>query len=656
MTAAVTRNMRHLRAHPCQVCRGYEEMPRDVGKRCEGFTSADGMWTHCARPEHAGAIVQNDARLFAHKMRGRCKCGEEHGPAIDDLRIEGVYPYKSENGVTLFEVVRKIGKKFLQRHDDGHGRWIWNMQGVRRVPYRLPQLLQADPSKLVLILEGEKDVEAAIRLGFVATCNPGGAGKWSAVASAADDALEGRDVVVIADADKVGRAHAKEIAASFTAVRSVKIIELPQHDLSDFLAAGGTRDHLEAIVEAAPLVTSYQRDTTSDPTDTGFGDAWEGFDEDAANDEGPASGQGPNPSAFHTAEQVAREMASAGPVVRIPTGFETIDANGLGGFAVPRLVIVGGAPGAGKTTFTTECIYRFARAGYPVVALPVDEGREGTILRLAQIDGFSRAKLEAGDPEEWTFLADRLAALRIIIADPDEDGATVEGTVAALLAIRKGDEPAVLVVDSVQTVRSAGSDDADGPRARIDCVVKALKSATRQHKLLTLACCELARGAYRSKQSADQINDLAAFKESGSIEYAGQTLLVLRSVQGEEDMVDVAVPKNRGHKKAPFRLRLDRDRAGFTEVPLGAAEEGHDVGQNRQVEEDAQTVRMLLLERPGLHGHRELTAELRARGQAMGRGRLDAAVAKLGSEIEKRRDGKESSWFVRSAAGEGGAS
>jgi len=33
-------------------------------------------------------------------------------------------------------------------------------------------------AKSVLIVEGEKDVEAARKLGLVATCNSGGAGKW----------------------------------------------------------------------------------------------------------------------------------------------------------------------------------------------------------------------------------------------------------------------------------------------------------------------------------------------------------------------------------------------------------------------------------------------------------------------------------------------
>src|SRR5690606_34446733 len=114
----------------------------------------------------------------------------------------------------LFEVVRKTGKQFLQRRPDGAGGWVWGTKGVRRVPYRLRELVTDDMDRLVHIVEGEKDVDALMKRGFAATCNPGGAGKWSAVAGVAREVLRDRDVLVIADADEVGRKHAREVADS----------------------------------------------------------------------------------------------------------------------------------------------------------------------------------------------------------------------------------------------------------------------------------------------------------------------------------------------------------------------------------------------------------------------------------------------------------
>ena len=50
------------------------------------------------------------------------------------------------------------------------------MQGVERVLYRLPEVLAAGE---VWVVEGEKDADSLAALGIVATCNAGGAGKWS---------------------------------------------------------------------------------------------------------------------------------------------------------------------------------------------------------------------------------------------------------------------------------------------------------------------------------------------------------------------------------------------------------------------------------------------------------------------------------------------
>lgn len=90
-------------------------------------------------------------------------------------KIEATHPYVDETGTVLFEVVRYEAKAFKQRRADGHGGWIWDLKGVRRVPYNLLEVIKANP---VFVCEGEKDCETARTLGLVATCNPGGAGKW----------------------------------------------------------------------------------------------------------------------------------------------------------------------------------------------------------------------------------------------------------------------------------------------------------------------------------------------------------------------------------------------------------------------------------------------------------------------------------------------
>ncbi len=97
-------------------------------------------------------------------------------------------------------------------------------------------------------------------LGFSATCNPGGAGKWL---DSYTETLRGADVVIIADKDKAGRDHAQLVASKLHGVaKSVRVIELPDvngklvKDAADFFAAGGTAENLSALVDTAPELTS----------------------------------------------------------------------------------------------------------------------------------------------------------------------------------------------------------------------------------------------------------------------------------------------------------------------------------------------------------------------------------------------------------------
>ena len=92
-------------------------------------------------------------------------------------RIVAEYDYCDEFGALLFQVLRYTPKGFSQRRPDGRGGWIPSVKGVRHVLYRLPAVINA---AIVLVVEGEKDADTATDLGFVATCNAGGAGKWRA--------------------------------------------------------------------------------------------------------------------------------------------------------------------------------------------------------------------------------------------------------------------------------------------------------------------------------------------------------------------------------------------------------------------------------------------------------------------------------------------
>jgi hypothetical protein len=178
--------------------------------------------------------------------------GIEMGDLFSDNSSQSVpvaiYPYMDEGGKLLFEVLRYLGKRFRQRRPDGNGGWIWKLGEVRRVLYRLKQAME---SQSVLIVEGEKDCDTANAMEIVATCNPGGAGKWCIEFA---EPLYGKHIAVIADGDEPGRKHAERVAASLVGrVKSLKVLELPDaKDLTEWVERGGTRDALSELIHNVP--------------------------------------------------------------------------------------------------------------------------------------------------------------------------------------------------------------------------------------------------------------------------------------------------------------------------------------------------------------------------------------------------------------------
>lgn len=166
------------------------------------------------------------------------------------------YDYHDAAGTVVGQVVRKPGKKFVQRRPDGAGGWTW--KGFGRRLYRLPALVEAVQSgRHVFVVEGEKDADRLASVGLVATTCNQGAGKWP------DDAaghFTGAHVAIIGDNDEAGRLHAAQVAAALLPVAAaVKVVALdglgPHGDVSDWLDAGRDRDDLTAAVVATEALT-----------------------------------------------------------------------------------------------------------------------------------------------------------------------------------------------------------------------------------------------------------------------------------------------------------------------------------------------------------------------------------------------------------------
>ena len=233
-----------------------------------------------AKPERPAKRVCNGSLMKASYPRTTITAARP-GSAPAPAASFRPYAYTDENGETLFEVVHFEPKDFRQRRPDQarHGGWTWSTKGVRQVPYRLPDLLEPlSLGRVVLIVEGEKDVDRLMAIGVPATTNAGGAGKWQPELT---EFFAGADVVVIPDHDPQkthpttgapmfhqdgrpilpGQDHAQAVAQALSGVARVRLLDLSavwpdmplKGDVSDWLdRGGGSAEALYDLIEPLP--------------------------------------------------------------------------------------------------------------------------------------------------------------------------------------------------------------------------------------------------------------------------------------------------------------------------------------------------------------------------------------------------------------------
>lgn len=216
----------------------------------------------------AAGITISD--LFAEPIsNGRSKTldemtDEELRQELNNDEVEAVYPYPDEKGNLLFEFVRYFGKDFKVRRVNPANpeEYVYKLDGVRRILYRLPKLLEAKALGLPLfIVEGEKDCDNLQRLlgeSAIITTNPFGAGKWRDEYS--DTIRDFAKVFLVRDNDRAGEQHVSQIGKSLSkqlGTREIRLIEFPAlqegGDVSDWIAKGHTREEFQQLVEAAPI-------------------------------------------------------------------------------------------------------------------------------------------------------------------------------------------------------------------------------------------------------------------------------------------------------------------------------------------------------------------------------------------------------------------
>jgi hypothetical protein len=243
------------RAGPCPICGGTDRFSINTKKQI----------FHCRQCGKGGdviALVEHlDECNFVAAVR--LLAGEPSSPRANGKDRKAVeFYYRDESGALVFAVERidyvKDGKRktFKQKRPDPDrpGEWLWSVKGVRAVPYRLPEVIEALANeRAVLIVEGEAKADLLWSWNVAATCNAGGAKKWKPEHS---EFFKGADVVLVPDHDDAGWEHTNLVGASLVGIaKRIRVLALPnlppKGDIVNWATAGGTREQLAALLNDA---------------------------------------------------------------------------------------------------------------------------------------------------------------------------------------------------------------------------------------------------------------------------------------------------------------------------------------------------------------------------------------------------------------------
>jgi hypothetical protein len=257
---------------PCPVCGGEDRFSINTKK---------GVW-NCRQCGVGGDVIKLVEHLDncgfiaacttltgepAPKANGKDSAGANKPRKI----VVAEYPYCDESGAVAFVVERieyqnpdgsfvsKDGKRkktFRQKRPDPDrpGEWIWNVDGVPVVPYRLDEVTGALVfGYRILIVEGEAKADLLSSWNIAATTNACGSGKWKPEHS---EYLRGADVVLCPDHDDAGWEHINEVGGSLVGIaQSIRVLVLPhakaRDDIVDWARNGGTREKLDLLLDQA---------------------------------------------------------------------------------------------------------------------------------------------------------------------------------------------------------------------------------------------------------------------------------------------------------------------------------------------------------------------------------------------------------------------
>lgn len=416
--------------------------------------------------------------------------------------------------------------------------------------------LQEEKSLPIVVCEGIIDAISVIQSGGQAVAL-GSASNYQSLLDALDKVVPAKPLVLLLDDDKAGRDAAGKLAAELTK-RNIPYIQPTDvltgyHDANDRLLndPDGLKDAIaKAYTEAYAL---------PDP-------------KEVAKEEYLSTSAGRSVDAFLEAIKANAKRP------RLSTGFADLDVALDGGFYT-GLYFIGAISSLGKTTLTLQFADNLAQQGRDVLVFTLEQSKADLMSKSISRETFlackrhgysqevAKTNLGIWDGRRWKNYNDQEKAVI-------DEAVTVYrsyadhiffyegvGTISVDFIREKvrnhisltGNQYPIVIIDYLQIIKAGEGDDRATDKQIVDHNVTALKQLSRDFDIPVIAVSSLNRANY-----SEEIN-MAAFKESGAIEYGSDVLIGLQLTGAGDKNFDVAKAKAESPRKIDFCILKNRN-------------------------------------------------------------------------------------------------
>lgn len=416
--------------------------------------------------------------------------------------------------------------------------------------------LQEEKEKPIFICEGVFDAISIIQSGGQAI-GLGSAVNYKHLVAELDKVTPIKPLILVFDSDTAGKENADKLAAELKQ-KGISYIDAPDvigvyHDANDRLLKDP--DGLKAAVAKAYV------DATAIPDP-----------KDEAKNEYLKTSAGKSLNAFIEMIQATASRP------RLSTGFKPID-DALDGGIYTGFYVIGAISSLGKTTLTLQIADNLAKQGRDVLFFSLEQSRYDLMSKSISRETFlycrnnsidtsnAKSNLRIIDGRRWpefndtekktvneAFRAYRDYAKHVFIFEGIGNISVTEirECIKAHISITGNARP-IVFIDYLQILKASEGDERATDKQIVDHNVTALKQLSRDFDIPIIAVSSLNRQNYSEK-----IN-MAAFKESGAIEYGSDVLIGLQLTGAGEKDFDVDKAKEENPRKIDFCILKNRN-------------------------------------------------------------------------------------------------